>query len=629
MCGITGIAGFNDKQLVYSMTKALEHRGPDDYGYFLDNNIGLGNRRLSIIDLPKGKQPIHNQDRSIWITFNGEIFNFKELRKQLEEKGHKFYTNSDTEVIVHAYEVWPDFVNRLSGQFAFALYDGNKKKVILARDKLGVKPLYYCYLDGKLLFASEIKAILKHKELKREINYDALSDYLTFRYVPNNLSLIKNIYKLPAASMLTYHNSTIEVERYWDAKQNIQQGSEEYFIRKIRESLESSVKGQMIADVPIGVYLSGGIDSSVVTAIMSKFSPEPLKTFSVGFEVADNELSREINETKYAKMVADKYNTDHYEIIVSQDIIKILPKVINHLDNPIAFETAMPLYYLSKLSRNNVKVILTGDGGDELFLGYHRYYDMILRSKIRKFIPFKDFLSYNQNYSGPKIIKNIRYVLSDEPSSYLKGFTTFSEGEKKELLSQTALEKVKDISSVSAVSKSIISNMSIVSSMRYADMQHWLPDLVLTLGDNMSMANSIETRVPLLDENLVNLSFTIPGKILSNAGSREYTKPLFKKAVADLLPRELLGRKKHGFNVPMKAWQDNSFREIGAKITESYDAMEFFNKEYLSKLHSSLSSSQPGKSLRMIKMYSIVMFLLWKKLNIDDVKPGRLINSIE
>lgn len=628
MCGITGIVGFNDKQLVYSMTRSLQHRGPDEYGYFFDDNIGLGNRRLSIIDLSTGKQPIHNEDQSVWITFNGEIFNYKKIRSKLETLGHKFYTNSDTEVIVHAYEVWEDFASRLSGQFAFALYDSKKKKLILARDKIGVKPLYYALLDGKLLFASEIKAILKHKELKREINYDALSDYLTFRYIPNNINLIKNIYKLEPATMLVYQNNTIEKIKYWDIPSSSVHESEDSIIKKLRYMLEESVSSQLISDVPIGVYLSGGIDSSTVAAIMSKFSKEQIRTFSVGFEV-DNRYD-DFNETKYARLIADKYNTDHKEITIGSEILKILPEIIYHLDNPIAFETTLPLYHLSKLARQkNVKVILTGDGGDELFFGYHRYYDMFLRSRIRKLIPFKNSLnSILRSEPESRFVKAIKYVSSDDSSSYLKGLTLFNEYEKQSMLTSNAKDKIKDISSISSVSGLMIKDSNMIYRMRYADMQHWIPDLTLSLTDNMSMANSVEARVPLLDEHLVSFAFSMPQNMLASGSSRELTKPLFKKAVKDLIPEQLLNRKKHGFNIPLKAWQDKGVKDIAAKLFESEDVTAFFNKDYLGKLHASLSSSQSGGSLRMLKAYSITLFLLWKMLYIDNISHKKLIASI-
>ncbi len=628
MCGITGIVGFNDKQLVYSMTRSLEHRGPDDHGYFFDDKIGLGNRRLSIIDLPTGKQPIHNEDKSVWITFNGEIFNYKQLRNKLESIGHKFYTNSDTEVIVHAYEVWPDFVNRLSGQFAFALYDSNKKKVILARDKLGVKPLYYCYLDGKLIFASEIKAILKYQEIKREVNYDALSDYLTFRYVPNNINLIKDIYKLEPATMLVYQNNTIEKIKYWDIQSLPIYESEDFIVNKLRSILEESVSSQLISDVPIGVYLSGGIDSSTVAAIMSKFSKEPIKTFSVGFEV-DNKYN-DFNETKYARLVADKYNTDHKEVTIGSNILKTLPEIIYHLDNPIAFETSLPLYHLSKLARQkNVKVILTGDGGDELFFGYHRYYDMLLRSRLRKFFPFKTAVNSILNFeSDSKLVKSFQYVSSDDSSSYLKGLTLFNQAEKQSMLVSNAKDKIKDISSISSISKFMIKNSNMIYKMRHADMQHWIPDLMLSLTDNMSMANSVEARVPLLDERLVSFAFSMPQNMLASGSSRELTKPLFKKAVKDLIPEQLLSRKKHGFNIPLKAWQDKGIKDIAAKLFESENAKQFFPNDYLDKLYASLSSNQSGSSLRMLKAYSITLFLLWKMLYIDNINQKKLIDSI-
>ncbi|MFH0876012.1 MAG: asparagine synthase (glutamine-hydrolyzing) [archaeon] len=369
MCGITGIWEFEgklDKKLLRKMSNVISHRGPDDEGFYTNGSIGLANRRLSIIDLTTGKQPIHNEDETVWIVFNGEIYNFQELREDLEKKGHRFYTNTDTEIIIHLYEDKGfESVKYLNGMFAFAIYDEKKKLLFLARDRIGIKPINYYIDENKFLFSSEIKSILENKTIKRSVNKTALNQYMAFEYVPTPLTMFENIYKLPPACFMVIKDKKLAVTQYWDLRFNPANKDESYFEKKLVEVLKKSVNQQLVADVPLGAFLSGGVDSSSVVAMMSQLVEEPVKTFTINFEEPG------YGEGKYAQKVADLFGTDHHEETLSQnDIIKLIEKKEVFTDEPFTDPSIFPTYLVSKLARKNVTVSLSGDGGDELFAGY-------------------------------------------------------------------------------------------------------------------------------------------------------------------------------------------------------------------------------------------------------------------
>ncbi|KPJ69603.1 hypothetical protein AMJ44_03250, partial [candidate division WOR-1 bacterium DG_54_3] len=371
MCGITGIylkEGKVDSRLLNRMTDTLKNRGPDDEGYFVRDKIGLGMRRLSIIDLETGNQPMKNEDGSVWVIFNGEIYNFKEIRKKLQEKNHKFVTNSDTEVLVHLYEEHgEDMVNHLNGMFAFAIWDERKKRLLLARDRLGIKPLYYYHDKNRFVFASEIKSIIEDRTIKRKVDLEALHYYIGYEYVPAPLTMYKGINKLDAGNMLIVEDNEIRSKQYWDVKFKPQDKDENYFIEKLIELLKDSIEKRLIADVPLGVFLSGGVDSSLLVALMSEVTKEKIKTFSIGFK------DQSYNELDEARLIAEKYNTDHHEIVLEPDILELIDKMTSYLDEPYADTSAIPVFLISNMTRANIKVALSGDGGDELFAGYDRY----------------------------------------------------------------------------------------------------------------------------------------------------------------------------------------------------------------------------------------------------------------
>ena len=360
MCGIVGF-NWDDKNLLKEMMESVNHRGPDESGHYIGDEISLGHQRLKIIDLRSGRQPLHNENDSIQIVFNGEIYNYLDLRNNLEKKGHRFYTNTDTEVIIHSYEEWGiDCVNYFNGMFAFGIWDSEYKKLFLARDRLGIKPLYYYFDGNKLIFASELKAILKCEDVKRIVDLRALNEYFTYRYVSSNRTMIKNIYKLLPGHVLIFKNNIVEVSRYWNLKENISNYSEDYYVKNLLKLLRESIKMRLISDVPLGVYLSGGVDSSCIVALMNEMR-DNIQTFSVGFG------SEGESEVDYARFVSQYFGTEHHEINVNEDDLKILPEMVWHLDEPIADAATLPTYVISRFAKKKVTVVLAGEGGDELF----------------------------------------------------------------------------------------------------------------------------------------------------------------------------------------------------------------------------------------------------------------------
>ncbi len=540
MCGICGFNTEN-KALLKKMCVLIEHRGPDDAGYFTDSEVSLGMRRLSIIDLKTGNQPQHNENETIWIVFNGEIYNFYSLREILEKNGHRFYTNSDTEVIVHAYEEWGEnCVKKLRGQFSFCIYDSEKGILFLARDHLGLKPLYY-YFDGyNFIFASEIKSILCHG-IKKELNLHALNFYLSLKYVPFNLTLFSNIYKLPPSSILKFNIKTkqFNIQKYWDLSFNINNGNINDIAKKLRDLIEESIKIRLISDVPLGAFLSGGIDSSIVVGIMSKYMEEPVKTFSIGFEEG-----APVNETKYAKIVAEHFNTTHTELLVKATSYELLPKLIWHLDDLISDAAMIPVYVMAKLAKEKVTVALTGDGADEIFAGYSNYYKINQENKLTKIqrifsMPFMKMYNLipSQNL---RTAFNHFYHSKTELDRFLR--TIALPDEEKANMSNFYTENVKNL-----IKSKICSNINVLNQIAIWDIKYQLPSQYNMKTDKMSMAASLESRVPFLDKNIVEFSAKIPPKYKLNNGIEKY---ILRLAVKDLLPPEILKRKKMGFSKP-------------------------------------------------------------------------------
>jgi asparagine synthase (glutamine-hydrolysing) len=622
MCGICGYCGLEDDNLLKKMTEAIKHRGPDDVGFFSDQDIGLGIRRLSIIDLISGKQPIHNEDESIWIVYNGETYNFRELRLSLEKIGHKFYTNSDTEVIVHAYEEFGEnCVNKLRGMFAFAIWDSNKKKLFLARDRLGIKPLYYGIIDGNLFFGSEIKSILEYEAYKPQINISAIHDYLSYSYIPAPKTIFKDIHKLPPAHILLYTNGRISIKEYWHlAFPQKENNGKEFYIKKTRELLKESVRLRMISDVPIGVYLSGGIDSSAITGLMSQMSDQPVKTFTIGFN------DEEFDESEYARCVSDYFDTEHHEYIVESDAFKLLPKIVKQHDEPFGNATSIIHYLISVQIRKNVKVALSGTGGDEIFAGYPKYLGMRLAEyycKIPRMIRKNSIEKIL--YLLPESRKETDYVRWGKlfvnaaslspPERYYSMVIYFSEKEKHDLYSngfkdnnfENSFEFVKKMFDSAPVN-------DFERQTFYTEIKSFLPYNILEYTDKTSMAASLETRVPFLDHKLVEFSASVPYSIKLKGCNMKY---LLKKAVKDFLPKKILKRKKMGFTPPTGLWLDRDLKDLIDEYLskEVIDQRGYFNYSSVDKL---LKQHRSGKKNLGVKIWSLICLEEWQRIYMDD-----------
>jgi len=613
MCGICGILGMDDKNLVKKMNNIMSHRGPDDFGYYFDDKFGMGHRRLSIIDLSSGHQPIHNEDESIWIVYNGETYNYKDLKKDLLNKGHEFYTYSDTEVIIHAYEEYGEvFPTKLRGMFAIAIWDSNKKKLLLVRDRLGIKPLYYTINDGTLLFASEIKSILQYEKIERKVDISSLHNFLTYRYIPGSNTMFEGIKKLLPGNMIVCENGTIKISEFWDLNAkivNVQ--SDEYYSKHLYRLLEESVRIRLMSDVPLGAYLSGGIDSSSVVGIMSTIMDQPVKTFSVGFGVGEP-----IDELSYARITAEYFGTEHHELTAkSSDVEKLLPKIIWHLDDPIVDPAILPTYLVSELARKYVKVVLTGEGADELFAGYEDY-KIAMRnnhriSKLPQYLKnlIPKFARIIPNYKIREYIKTI----STESKDHILWGPLFNEKEKRKLYSEYFFSKTKNINSNNITSYYFQkSNMDLLNKLLYVDIKTWLPDDLLLKVDITTMANSIEARVPFLDHKLVEFSATIPYYLKLKNQTEKY---ILRKSVSNLLPKAILNRKKHGFSVPINTWIEKYLKDMISEII-SRDAIHergYFKHSTVQKIMQHATSPKYSHQL-----WSLLTLEFWHRIYIDE-----------
>lgn len=560
MCGICGILHFEgnthpvDEQLLRRMTEKIRHRGPDSDGIYVSpkQNLGLGFRRLAIVDLsPAGNQPMCNEDGTVWIIFNGEIYNHAKLRPALEAAGHRYKSRSDTETLIHAYEEYgPQFVQKLEGMFAIALWDEKKQKLFLFRDRIGIKPVYYTQSNNRLLFGSEIKAILEDPSIRREVDETALSHYFTFIATPAPQTLFKGIKKLEAGHYLEVSpNGSINKQQYWNVFQPVDGEdvqSEEYCSRRIIELLRESIEKRMMSDVPFGVFLSGGIDSSTNVALMSQLMTRPVDTFSVAIEGQEK-----VNEFSYARQIAKLFKTNHHEIIINDDdFIRLFPQVIYHHDEPLADPVSFPLYYVSKLARDNGTIVVqVGEGSDEQFCGYTLYKRILRLQEQFRFIRsmpqalrstsyamlstlLKSLrVDYRQNY-----IKN--FLSNGEP--FLGGATAFDDGEKSKLLTTAAIPS----SMLVDESYRAVPGDDYSTKMIYWELKNRLPELLLMRVDKMTMATSVEARVPFLDHKLVEFSLKIPWQLKIKNGETKY---ILKKAVEGVIPRNIIYRKKIGF----------------------------------------------------------------------------------
>ncbi|HEV2351674.1 MAG TPA: asparagine synthase (glutamine-hydrolyzing) [Terriglobia bacterium] len=615
MCGICGMFNFEsrapaDRVSLKRATDAMAHRGPDDEGFYIDGELGLGNRRLSIIDLPGGHQPIANEDRTVWITFNGEIYNYRELRRRLVARGHQFQTSSDTETILHLYEEHDlDCIDHLRGMFAFALWDCRKRRLLLARDRLGVKPLYYRREPGRIIFASELRALRELCGQPLEVDPQSVYDFFGFRYVPAPHTFYRGVEKLLPGHFLTAVAGGTRSQMYWDIPAEEEEpASLDALAQEVVEHLREAIRLRLISDVPLGAFLSGGTDSSAVVALMAELGARPLKTFSVGFREPG------FSELPYARRVAERHNTDHQELVVTaDDMAAELPRLVAFRGEPVAEPTDVALYKISQLAARSVKVVLAGEGSDELFAGYPKYAaDRMagMVSALPKNIveAIVRWLPYRQ-----RRVKLALETLSiqNEGERSATWFASFSRPEREALFAAEFLAQVDDSHPARIFQETLekARSRSALKRMLYADLKIWLPDNLLLRGDQMTMAASIEERVPFLDHKLVELAAKIPSRLLTHGFQ---TKVLLRRALKPYLSPETLRRRKMGFAVPVGPWFRKELKSMVGDLVLSPHARTrgYFSKAAMEKF---VREHFTGVRDRQKQLWALVNFELWSR----------------
>jgi asparagine synthase (glutamine-hydrolysing) len=609
MCGICGFTGKKNEVVLRRMTESIFHRGPDEDGFYSDEEINLGIRRLSIIDVETGHQPVHNEDQTIWTVFNGEIYNFKELREELEEKGHTFYTDhSDTELIVHLYEdLGNDFTHKLNGMFAIALWDKRKKKLLLIRDRMGVKPLFYTIVNNHLVFGSEIKAILAYPDYRRDMNYDAIYHYFTLKNIPAPLTAFKGIYSLLPGEILTFSDAQLSNQRWWKIKFNENQSYDEAYLKEnLLALLEDATRLRMRSDVPFGAYLSGGVDSSTVVSLMTRFSDKPILTFSLGYE---DEFKNKEADLFYARKVSEAFKTEHYEYIMSYKI----GNVIAAFDQP--FSGTISTYFLTKLIRKHVKVAISGDAADELFGSYlsHRvaqpmYHFKRLYEKVKKGSLTDD----EKNLFKPCDINFLNGLFNQSEGDEIRWryhLYLFSDEEKKELVSNDFKKELNHMSSFSLIKEYFHSITSKDPLNKILEME-WntqLPDQVLAFVDFLSMAHSVEIRSPFLDYRLVEFVATIPGNMKIRNGN---VKDILKKTVEPLIPHGITNRPKEGFVLPIFDWMVEKLKDYSVDVLSErrLKKHQLLNTKVVKNI---LDDYYSGNKSVAGKVWNLMMFQVW------------------
>jgi asparagine synthase (glutamine-hydrolysing) len=625
MCGIAGFVARDsdasprlDRAIVLDrMCRIIAHRGPDHQGTMIDREVALGMRRLSIIDLAGGQQPMTTPEGDVTVVFNGEIYNYRELFKELETRGHHFQTRSDTESVLRSYrEFGNDCVQHLRGMFAFAIWDAPLRKLFLARDRAGEKPLYYTTTSaGTFVFGSELKSLLEHPEVKREINPEALDAYLTFGYVPDPLSIFSGIHKLPPGHFLTFRDGNVKVQQYWDFPAETDEHLDySECLEELRRLLKESVRMRLMSDVPLGAFLSGGIDSSTIVALMAQEMSEPVKTFSIGF-VEDS-----YDELKFARLVAKRFGTDHRELIVTPDVCHIIDELLWHFDEPFADQSVIPTYYVSKLAREHVKVALSGDGGDELFAGYSRYaidrkrqgfehLPRVVRQRLMK--PLSERLPHGTR--GRNYLYN---VAQDPVERYIDSISVFTDLAKSDLYSEDFVATLRRYHPAGLLYRELAARVRTgdsIDRLLYLDSKTYLPGDILTKVDRMSMAVSLEARVPLLDHVLVEFVARMPSSWKMRGLE---SKVIFKDAIKGLVPDEILNRPKQGFGVPIGAWINNQLRErIDDTLSDPRTRQRgFIRPEYVDVLR---AEHNRGRRDHSAALWTVLMFELWCRTYLD------------
>lgn len=624
MCGICGIASIStsqpiDRDILLKMTQAMKHRGPDEQGIYSDEHVGLGSRRLSIIDLVGGRQPITNEDESLWIVFNGEIYNYRELRIYLQKRGHTFRTCTDTEVILHLYEEYSiDCVQHLNGIFAFAIWDIPRQEIVLARDRLGVKPLYYTETANQLIFASEMKVLLVHPGVKRDIDLISLNEYLSFEYVPSPRTILRNIYRLEPGHILRYNIQGVHVQQYWNINLTHSERRPPVHWRDyattLHDTLKSSVQQELVSDVPVGVLLSGGIDSSAVAALMVELYPGVVDSFSIGFEEAS------FDESRYARLVSKHLGTRHNELILTSKMVaEMVPTITDFLDEPLGDSSLIPTYFLSLFARGYVKVVLGGDGGDELFAGYptlvaHRlieYYERIVPWRLRANIVPNildrmpvSFTNISFDFRVRRFLSGRGVPLQARHHRWLGSFVP----EEKSLLLQDWLKPVLRDTYAQAYRYARECGLHLpLNQVLYDDIKMYLEGDILFKVDRASMAASLEVRVPFLNRDMVHFASELPLELKLR---RFTTKYLLKKSMVRILPWEIIKRPKKGFNMPVAHWLASELRDLTLDMLseERITRQEFFNYAYVKYLlDEHFSRRRDNRKL----LWTLLIFQLW------------------
>lgn len=627
MCGIVGFVNNDgraaDSEVLGAMNAAIVHRGPDDDGFYLHENVGLAMRRLAIIDLASGKQPMHNEDRTKWIVFNGEIYNYRELREDLEQRGHRFYTHSDTEAIVHLYDEYGvDCLQHLRGMFAIAIWDETEKTLFLARDRVGKKPILYSHqANGDLVFGSEFQAMLKHPAVTREVDYAAIDSYLTYLCVPAPQTAFTQIRKLEPGHWLRWHDGKVETQRYWlpDFSKKIKI-TESEAIDETTRILREATRMRMISEVPLGAFLSGGVDSSAVVALMAQESETPVKTFSIGFEEQD------FSELKYARRVASHVGAEYNEFIVRPDALEVLPLLVDHYGEPYADSSAIPTYYVARETRRHVTVALNGDGGDESFAGYERYMAMELAEMYRSIPVFvrKALIEGPVNLLPSSPLKKTRirdvqrfFTSANEAPlpRYHRWMSTFKPAVRAEMYTDDFKARINGSKTSDVLDKwfARANGLGVLDATLLTDQMTYLPNDLLVKVDIATMANSLEARSPFLDHKMIEFAASLPENLKM---SRLRTKSLLKKVAARLVPPEVVYRRKMGFGVPVGKWFRGEMKDFVRDVLLSETSL----KRGIIKpamIERYVAEHTRGEQDHAFQIWSLLMLELWFQRFID------------
>ena len=631
MCGICGWVDGKDwdssksQAVLNGMIGQLVHRGPDDTGAAVGEGFALGMTRLSIIDVRTGHQPIWNEDKTCCIVFNGEIYNFQELRGQLERTGHRFRTKSDSEVILHAFEEWgSDCVPRLKGMFAFAVYDGRKVdrqrspqgRLFLARDRVGKKPLYYYCAGGRFVFASEIKALLAHPKVPKRLYQEMLPLYLSYGYVPDPWTIFEDIRELSPGHFLTFEGGSLRTHPYWEIPSIRNDIAEKEALERLEQLICEATASRLISEVPLGAFLSGGLDSSAVVSVMAQLTSEPVETFAIGFSEQNS-----FNELKYAQLVARVFGTNHREFVVRPDAVGLLPKLVWHYDQPFADSSAIPTFLVSKLTRNHVTVALTGDGGDELFGGYDRFAAMKVAEVYRKVPePVRKILEFcieglPESTEYRSIVRRMRRFTQSAVPDLAEGYLSLVGIFERDLIQKLVIpgDRMDPLEHFETYFRDL-AGLDPVDQLLHVNMRSYLPGDLLVKVDRMSMANSLEARCPFLDHELVEFAFSLPAQLKIKGLKTKY---ILKKSLDGLLPTEIVKRKKHGFGVPVGHWFRSSLSDFVREqlLCSQASLHAYFCRDVIQRL---VDEHQSGARDHGHKLWALLTFQTWHQIFIEE-----------